>query len=365
MRPYSRLGGGLLTRATSFQITALDVKSLISKTCDKNQILILVGGSSVFFGSGQPIRYLWTKRLQENLGPKFCVVNLAAPAGPLVGYGSVALEMSIGNYKDVLLITDASALPYHPADGFLWYKHIFWDAYYKKLIFNNHSGNYTSSQIDQIENENLQGDYKAREKFEQIRVGMWLDSYLYFNELWNYINFNKFMTVYDPLLGQYNWGPLKIIPDLDYEIDLDKIKSLVQYPSPDSDAFKSEFGIVRSNASKYFIKKNNDWLLNTSELQAASQKLAKHPLSNLASKVLIISVTESPYYLDKLSADEQKRYVNSRNEELRVWSENGFQTLSGMKFEAKDYGDRSHLNTLGGHILAEDVAKQVREITKE
>jgi hypothetical protein len=213
MKSFSRLGGGLQTKTASFQITALQIQSIINSTCNSNQVLILVGGSSVFFGSGQPIRYLWTKGLQNHLGSKFCVINLAAPAGPLVGYGSIALEMSVGKFKDVLLITDASALPYHPADGFLWYKHIFWDAYYKKLISKSYSGNYTSKQIDQIEKENFQGDFSAREKFEQIRLGMWLDSLLFFNELWNYVHLNKIMTVYDPLLGQYNWGPLKRIPD--------------------------------------------------------------------------------------------------------------------------------------------------------
>lgn len=365
MTQYSRLGGGLLTRSASFQITALDIKSLISKKCDKNQILIIIGGSSVFFGSGQPIRYLWSKRLQDNLGSNYCVVNLAVPAGPLVGYGSVALEMSVGSFKDVLLVTDASALPYHPADGFVWYKHLFWDAYYKKLISNIYSRNYTASQIDQIEKENSQGNSKAYEKFEQIRLGMWLDSILYFNELWNYVAFNKIMTIYDPLLGQYNWGPLNKIPDLDYEIDVDKIESLAHYPSSDSDTFRGEFGIVKSNASKYYAMKNDNLVINSSELHAASQNLAKHPLSNLANKVLIVSVTESPYYLEKLSSDEYKRYVNSRNEELKVWHDNGFHTLSGMKFEAKDFGDRPHLNTLGGNILASDVANKVKKITKE
>lgn len=365
IKSFSRLGGGLQTRAGSFQVTSSQVQSFINKTCDKNQILVVIGGSSVVFGSGMPIRYLWTKSLQNHLGSKFCVVNMASPAGPFVGYGSVAFEMSLGKFKDVLFISEASALPYFPADGFLWYKYFFWDAYYKNKLSNNYSTNYTSSQINDVVRENYETDPTNREKFEQMRLGMWLDSYLYFADLWGYIHFNKISTVYDPLIVPYNWGPLNKFADLDYEIDVEKIKSLNHYPKINSEAFNSEFDIVKSNSYKYYQKQDNEWTLNEKDLQKASKNLSKYPLTNLANKILIVSITESPYYLDHLTAEEIKRYKNIRVEELKVWRENGYHTFSETNLKAEDYGDRPHLNTLGGNKLALDIAVQVKNIFKE
>ncbi len=192
-RNFLRFGGGHQLDPTFFP-TASQMKAVIESQCKKEQVLVLVGGSSVMFGAGQPVRYLWTKRLNQELGPGYCVVNLAVPAGGFAGYASVALEIVGNEYKRKLLLTDTD-FPLDPADGMLWYKHMFWDAYYKDML--NHSiVTRTRERLAHVlKGYNGRKD-KERNQIEQTRLGMLLDGYLYFNDLWTYVHYNYMQTRY-------------------------------------------------------------------------------------------------------------------------------------------------------------------------
>src|SRR5215213_5158263 len=45
-----------------------------------DQVLVIVGGSSVLYGAGQGSAEVWTLALQRALGERFAVVNLALPS---------------------------------------------------------------------------------------------------------------------------------------------------------------------------------------------------------------------------------------------------------------------------------------------
>jgi hypothetical protein len=361
---FVRLGGGAATRGISFQVTASQMSALINKTCRQDQILVLAGGSSVFFGSGQPIRYIWTKKLQEKLGVEYCVMNFATPAGGLVGYGSVSLEMVGKRFKNAFLVTDASAVPSSQADGMLWYKHYFWDAYYKGLLTTS-TVSYNAERINKINENNMASDAKTSERAEQIRIGMWLDSFLYFNDLWSYVHYTKKLTIYDPLLGPWNWGPLYPITDYDYEIDEVKIRSLQHYPKTDSPQFKSEFEIVRSYSKQYIDIKSGSHMFNERNLISANEAIKKQPLTDIAGHILVVSIPESPYYTQKMTKDEQVDYIAVRKEIVELWRQNGYPAFFMEGFGPEDYGDRPHINTFGGWKLAEKVAEKVKEISHQ
>lgn len=361
---FVRLGGGAATRGISFQVTASQMSALIRKTCRHDQILVLAGGSSVFFGSGQPTRYLWTKKLQERLGQEYCVMNLASPAGGLVGYASVSLEMVGKEFKNAFLVTDASAVPSNQADGMLWYKHYFWDAYYKGLL-NTSPVSYNTERINKINEANLTTDAKSKERAEQIRIGMWLDSFLYFNDLWSFVHYTKKLTIYDPLLGPWNWGPLYPITDYDYEIDEEKIRSLQHYPKPDTPQYKSEFGIARSYSELYFDKKSGQHIFDEDKLISANEAIKNQPLTDMAGHILIVSIPESPYYTQKMNKEEQADYIEVRKKLIGVWQQNGYPAFFMDGYGPEDYGDRSHINTFGGWKLAEKVAEKIQAISHQ
>lgn len=358
---FTRLGGGLQTRGVSFQITASAINSLIHKNCSTDKTLVLIGGSSVPYGSGQPVRYLWTKKLQNLLGSKYCVMNLASPAGSLVGYASIAFEMVRNDYPSAILVSDGSGFPSDPADGMIWYKYFFWDAYYKGLFKNPH-GNYDSAQIDAIVKDNFVKNEKQNERFTQLRFGMWLDSYLYFNDLWTYLHYTKWMTIYDPSLRDFFGKPLRLINDYDYPVDVDKIKTLAHYPDKNSKAYLGELEIVRLGSSIYYTNRNGVWSLNTSQLDQGSKVIASHPLTKVSKNVLLMSIIESPYYFDQLSPNEQYRYHSTREEILKVWNKHGYNTVLIDNLKAEDFGDRPHVNTFGGIKLAKIIANEIKKI---
>lgn len=352
--------GGAVQNDTSFFVTASQIKALIKAECRKDQILVLIGGSSVLWGAGQPIRALWTKKLQENLGQRYCVFNFAAPAGSLAGYASVALESVANDYKKSILVADSAFPPSEP-DGMIWYKHFFWDAYYKNML-DNSIVRRADLRISQIRENTAKQDSIKQSRIEQVRLGMWLDSLLYFNDLWTYVHYNYAMTIYNPSLGTLNWGPRKLGSDYDYEVSMDEVRKLRNFPPVDSASFKSEFAIVRSFHDKNFKKTPSGSVLNEESISQADSALRDFPITDFSRKVIITQIQEAPYYLDKMSSEEKRDFVFLRERQAAIWEKYGYGVVRLDNVTQYDYGDRPHLNTFGGYKLAENVAAKIKKI---
>jgi hypothetical protein len=214
-----------------------------------------------------------------------------------------------------------------------------------------------------MHNAMLKDSRTNKERSDQIKTGMWLDSVFYFNDLWGFLHYAIKQTVYDPALGPWNWGPLRPITDYDYEIDEDKIRSLKHYPSSDTAHFASEFNIARSYTSAYFKTVSEGKVLDEEAFDNASDIIIKHPLIDMAEHIIVMSIPESPYYTDQMSEQEQADYMLVRLRKVKTWKDNGFHSFFLHGLEAEDYGDRSHLNTLGGWKLAKAVSENIRRLT--
>ena len=77
---------------TLYQPTVAEMCAIIRARCRPGQILVVVGGNSVFQGVGQPVEKLWTRRLQERLGDRYAVVNLAFRGSAPTDAGALAAE---------------------------------------------------------------------------------------------------------------------------------------------------------------------------------------------------------------------------------------------------------------------------------
>src|SRR5207245_11801285 len=96
-----------------------------------NKIIVIVGGSSVLHGTGQAASQVWTRKLQEVLGERYQVINLALRCGRTNEFGQVAAEMLLAEYPQMIFICDCfSGDLFAEPDG-LFYKYFYWDAYYK------------------------------------------------------------------------------------------------------------------------------------------------------------------------------------------------------------------------------------------
>jgi len=358
---FVRIGGAHSTGMTFF-VTASQISALIRKTCRRDQILVLAGGSSVIMGAGQPIRYLWTKKLQEKLGSEYCVFNLATPAGSLAGYASVSLEMVGKEFKNAFLVSDSSVPPLDP-DGMIWYKHFFWDAYYKGLLKNSRV-NYSDERIRRIKETNSRADLKTSGRIEQLEIGMWLDSFLYFNDLWSFVHYTIGQTIYDPLAGSANWKARRKSADYDYEVNEGQVRTLQHYPAPDSPQFAGEFNVVRGFRGGYFGKTSGRRLISEQVMTAVDDFIHNYPLTDVAGQVVIVIIPESSYYRMRLPEDDRRDYVELRKRFAKIWEHNGYNTVVMDALGPEDYGDRVHVNTFGGWKLAEKVAETIRAIAK-
>jgi hypothetical protein len=313
------------------------------------------------FGVGQPVRALWSDQLQRLLGANYCVINLAFPAGGLSGYASIIANSVGREYKDVFLISD-TVTPASDADGGIWNKHFFWDAYYKGF-FKDSLISFSARDIDQINQINLKYPPKDRDRIEQLKLGMWLDSLLYFNDLWSYVDYKYMQTIYNPMHGIYQWKPRFLLPDYDYEVDIQRYKLLKDYPALDSEKFKGDFLVVRGFRDAYFYEENQKFELKKSYLYGVDEQIKSYPLTKISNKIILVFIPESPYYTSRMSKDEQKDYIKWHKKRIELWGSYGYQTLDLGGMLAEDYGDRVHLNPLGGEKLAKSSARLIEEIT--
>lgn len=359
---FARIGGAH-SNGTAFLVTASQISALIRTTCRSDQILVLAGGSSIIMGTGQPISYVWTKKLQEILGRRYCVYNLASPAGWLTGYGSVTMNMVGKEFKDVFLVSN-SLNPPKDADGQIEYKHFFWDAYYKGLLENG-LVNYSDERIRKINETHLKADDKTKVRIEQMKIGMWLDSFLYFNDLWTFVHYTMGQTIYSKNSGPYNWKPQGSIPDYDWRFDEAEIRTLKHYPAPDSPQFEVTLNMVRGHAPRYF-KTLPEGRFLIEELIIQNETLIKeYPLTDVAEKIIITQDIHSPYYISRLSEAEQLEYAELTKRIEETWMHNGYHVISMDGMGPEDYADMMHPNVLGGWKYAEKVSAKILSMTNQ
>src|SRR5262245_25311365 len=86
--------------------TALQVRALARRELPRDKIAVVIGGSSVMEGIGQPVEQLWTRTLQQKLGDEFRVLNLAMPGGAPNEHGQLAAEMLCRDHPRVISVCD-------------------------------------------------------------------------------------------------------------------------------------------------------------------------------------------------------------------------------------------------------------------
>src|SRR5262249_46059267 len=79
--------------------TASQVCALGRDGLPPDQVLVVLGGNSILYGTGQRIEEVWSRRLQEELGERFSVLNLAQPGASFSEFACVAAE-AIARYHD-------------------------------------------------------------------------------------------------------------------------------------------------------------------------------------------------------------------------------------------------------------------------
>jgi hypothetical protein len=334
--------------------TASEVVAIAKAAAESGRIPVIVGGSSVMFGATQPASALWTRRLQEVLGDRYVVVNLAFPSGTIAEHGAVAAQALMQAGYQPIFVVDAAMHCITAPDG-LRYQYVFWHAYYKHLVRQSvelpaHNGGACLEEMSRVTRE-------------EARVRGFLDSWLYFSDLWNTVGYTRVFTSWSPLVAPYAslTTPRKALRD-----PLQLYLAHMRYSTPTRErgaAAISFWTALNCSASA----DGTAWFSNASVALPTARAAARAVLpEDLRRRTILVMLSFSPYYLDAVSAFERECYNAMLSAYSETYTTVGFTVVRvRADWSSDDYDDLVHLSPSGGAKLADELAPVIRTMAIE
>jgi hypothetical protein len=342
---------------TNYLPTLDELLSIVRHRCRRDQVLVVVGGNSILAGVWQPEPDLWTKRLQEKLGDRYCVVNLAFRGGSPTDGGAVVAEVLRREFPRQIYV--ANEAPFNGVEAFAHepYRYLFWQAYFRGWLLDSPG---REKQISRFKWN--AGQHKA---YNEAAASVWLDEALNFRDLWNWVTFEKVCTV-PSYLGDY--VPAMLAPRRtfkDEEPDAFNPIFLARKYAPSS--LDAEMAIVRGFTERFYHRgPSGEWVFSKPDFEARDGLNGEAFPKELKARTLILLSRNSPYYRRLLSAEEQSRDDEGYRQAVQLWARNGYPVMEyGRDFGDNDYGDRTHLSKTGGARLADAVAPRIEAMARD
>jgi hypothetical protein len=334
--------------------TLNEMTAIVRAKCRPDQILVIIGGDSILLGTWQKEGDIWSKRLQELLGDKYCVINFSFRGGSATDCGAVLAETLRNEFPRQILVADDPPVTNVLAMGSQPYRYVFWQAYYEGDLIS-----YPQREARIREFATL--DPNERLRLLETRISVWFDCAFHYHDLWNWIAMDYFGTVPSPRAPNF---PLFLKPRREYpdsEVDgTDAIYNDRHYPSSSLD---DEMRIVRGGSIYYSRDPDGHWVLAAATRADISSYCDEAMPASLKPRTLVLITANSPYYLRRLSADEKRMVMQSVTDSVDMWRQAGYgSTDFGPDYEDSDFGDRDHLTKLGGWKLAAHVAPEIKSM---
>ncbi|MFM8271814.1 MAG: hypothetical protein ACKODX_05710 [Gemmata sp.] len=306
--------------------------------------LVVIGGHSVLQGVGQRPQFIWSKRLQELLGPDFVVLNLAMRGGYSHEFAAVIVERLIAERVPVIFVAGAP-------EGFsvecdldgLKHRDFFWDAWGKGHI-----------RPDEARDKWLtEGFYTRHAKAEPIlehrRRGR-VDAVSYSQDLWNYVAYKYRGTVWTPLKYPEFWQPHRLALDIDPGETLPW--EVCNGPAQEPARLRQLRGVIAAG---------HGYLARTGQYAALGSIYKEFLPTTLHSRTLSVFRPHGTYYRARLTPEERAQYEDIYRRYPDALRTVGLHSqVIGMNYEERDYFDHSHLSERGGRKMAEELAPTIR-----
>ena len=339
-----------LEQETSYYPTASQLAAVARGQCPPatHKTLVILGGNSVFNGSGQKRDELWSRALQSELGDSFQVVNFSAPGAGAVDNGGVLFEILSREYPGALFVTNTEPGYYSPANRTA-YSYLFWDAYYKGLLLD-----------DAPRAARLAGEKQERGD-QEFRLGRRLNSLLYFNDLWTYVSYRYVSTVWTSWLKERSFRPRGKLRDW-----YDKRPAVVTGESEFQKMLPDHLEALRHRRAvapeRFQQNSDGSWVQSVESLKQDREQIAELLPAPLQRRSLIVLTPFNPWFLARLTDAERGRVALSFHNGTDLLEKGGFHVLSTADrgFELTDFGDTVHLVPAGGRRLAHLVADAIR-----
>ena len=341
-----------LEQETSYYPTASQLVAVAHGQCPpaSHKTLVVLGGNSVFNGSGQKRDELWSRALQEDLGDHYHVVNFSAPGAGAVDNGGVIFECLAREYPTALFVTNTEP-GYYPAANRSAYSYLFWDAYCKGLL--SHDARRTA----RLERE------KATSDDADFKLSRELNSVCYFNDLWTYVSYRYVSTFWTSWLRGRSFQPRHRLRDW-----YDKRPKVVADESEFQKMLPDHLEALRHRrpvaADRFAQNSNGAWVQTAESLQQDEEHIADLLPDPLQRRSLIVFTPYNPWFLAHLTEAERTRAEISYANGTHLLEKAGFHVLSTYDsgFSPSDFGDTVHLSPAGGRLLAKLVADSIRSM---
>lgn len=335
--------------------TIEEMRSIVRARCRPDQVLVIIGGNSIFYGVGQPIGKMWTEELQRRLGPQYCVMNFALRGATCLDGGAIVAETLRAEFPRQIYVANTSPFSAPVPFGVEPYRYLFREALARGLL-----ENYEPRQ-------RLWDDYRRREMSAGERVEQWsagvLDRAFRFRDLWNWVGYNWFFTIqnrHTPDRPQAYW-PRKRFKD--EEGDFELTPPMQRFPLAVREA---EMKIVRAfSAVPCERDADGGWRVKETSRQEFFHSARAAMPEKLRPRTLIVLSRNSPNYLALLSEDERAREEVAYAGAIAAWKSEEYEATDyGSGFSLEDFGDRTHLTASGGVKLAARLAPQIQAISR-
>jgi hypothetical protein len=333
---FKRFHSGFSSR--NFSVTAREIQ-LIVDTVDSEKIIAVVGGTSVFQGTGQSQQYVWTTYLQEILGSRYKVLNLARQAGRPNDFGNIAAEILLKRKSKIIYISDSMLTQFVISLQESFFKSAMFDAWRRGYL------------LDWPPRDKLMRNalWSSNANFKEAAWGSLLDLPLNFNDLWNYVTYEIAGTVWNSSETTKSFVPLREV--VDPQLPPEYFETHGYPPVTDE-----QMRIIKSQ-----LLPLDDLYWNTIK----SESEALFPLKLRAVSIVNVNL-QSPYYVKKLGPNgwQDQLLVARHMADILTGIGIGKTLIAQESFDSNDFVDPIHLSVSGGRKLASIIAPDVQALAK-
>jgi hypothetical protein len=311
--------------------------------------VVIIAGNSILNGYGQLEKDLWSLRLQEQLGDRYAVLNLAFRGTLPCEAGTLVAESLLKRGVPVVLVTNTSPGNVGRVAGGP-YGYLFYDALYKDRLIP-----YAPREADLAAWETTATPAQRTQQDEQRRAAR-LDSFFHFQALWHHVGYRHVFTVWNELTRDYFWRSRDRYPDN------------IPGAPPLAERFRGdnapEVAITRAFSSNLAEPDGaGSWRLLTPALEVTADLIDDMFPPPLRAHTILLLNQNAPIYRRQLTAAERARDEIVFAGYAQVWRDHGFAChVVGADFTDADFLDRTHLSASGGEKLAHLTAAYIRQL---
>lgn len=338
---------------SQYQPTMGEMRAFVRARCRPDQILVIVGGNSILLGVGQPADRVWTKRLQDLLGDRYAVVNLAFRGSSPTDGGAFVAESLRDEFPRQIYLANVAALQAADAIGIEAYRFIFFDAYYKNLLL-------PWAPRDQQFKDYLAEPATRTDRFER-RLGAQIDAALHYRDFWNWWSATKFFTFATPFQPnpKLAYKPRSYFKDEENDYEGTPFEQRFTPTTVATDTI-----IARAySAAGYAKDAAGVWQLAPAARDQFMGYAARAFPDALKPRTLMLISRNSPFYTQKFEPDLRARDDVAVRDTIAGFEKLGYAALdTGTHYTIEDFGDRTHLTSAGGAKLAAVVAPKIEAL---